>query len=381
MSHFETDSGNATSLPPVQFNFTPEEFDHLQLASGICTYMSMISIAVVVAVYWYMLYHHPRDTNRVSLRCVIGANVVSFMDHCMALAAAEQSIHTQFCFSWRFLNGIFTMMPICLLGCVGVHLFLVFVYRIRWPCRPEYILMPAAAVYTGIANIIPYYGEELPEGIDQLINPNAELCWYYNGFADRTYNKPAWIYYYSFIFLVIIISSFTSIASMYKVFLDKRKNTKLLLEIAERGLGSASTSQQRNEASSSTRGRLSPASAIAPKPPAWCQVQQTKNPFRKVVARSLLYPLMPAVTYSLGFTLQMYLIDPEHQANFVLALMSVIMARLAGVFVAGIFFSDPTVQTIPGELWRKCTTRKPEVPQIRSTAPSARTSTLIDDHV
>lgn len=164
-------------LPPIQFHYTLAQFNQLEVASEVCTYLSMIAIALVVAVYWYMLYYHPRDANRVSLRCVIAANLVSFLDHCLALKAAHDALDTSFCASFRFLNGLFTVLPSCLLGLVGVHLFLVFVCKIHWPCRPEYILMPVAVVYTVIANVIPYFAENLPEGFAEIIKLNRPVCW------------------------------------------------------------------------------------------------------------------------------------------------------------------------------------------------------------
>ncbi|KAI8335343.1 hypothetical protein BC941DRAFT_471988 [Chlamydoabsidia padenii] len=165
------------SLPPTQFHYTVDQFNQLKLASEICTAFSMVSITLVVAVYWYMLFYHPRDANRVSLRCVIGANVVSFIDHCLALKAYHDHLNTAFCTSFRFVNGLFTVLPSCLLGMVGVHLFLVFVCKIQWPCRPEYILIPIAVIYTVIANVIPYFAEDLPAGLEEILKDDKPVCW------------------------------------------------------------------------------------------------------------------------------------------------------------------------------------------------------------
>jgi hypothetical protein len=72
---------------------------------------------------------------------------------------------------------------------------------------------------------------------------------------------------------------------------------------------------------------------------------------------TIVFLLVPALTYSLGFALQMHLIDPLHTADFVFSMVSGVLARLAGVFTAMIFFADPTVQTIPREIWKKCKKR------------------------
>jgi hypothetical protein len=55
----------------------------------------------------------------------------------------------------------------------------------------------------------------------------------------------------------------------------------------------------------------------------------------------------------------MYIVNPYHSVDFAFAMAGNVMARLAGVFTAIIFFIDPTVHPIPLELWKKCTKRIP----------------------
>ncbi|ORZ05369.1 hypothetical protein BCR42DRAFT_474035 [Absidia repens] len=342
----------APTLPPTQFHYTVEQFMQLKLASEICTILSMIAIAIVGVIYIYMLFYHPREVNRVSLRCVIGANTISFVDHCMALKASHDKLETAFCHSFRILDGIFTVMSSCLLGMVGVHLFLVFVCHVHWPCRPDYILIPVAAFYSILANIVPFFNESLPAGFKRLIDADNSVCWYYNAFLDRTYNKTSWIYYYCFMFFIIVVAFFSSVAAMYKVYSDKTKNEQVMLQINSRGIGAPSPSTN-DDASVpiTTHNQLSSGHSKRH------IHQRDSNPIRKIVARSLLYPLMPALTYSLGFALQMYLVNPNHTANYAFVMVSNVLARLAGVFTAMIFFADPAVQKIPYEIWSKCTKR------------------------
>ncbi|CAO3593206.1 unnamed protein product [Absidia cylindrospora] len=343
----------SSTLPPTQFHYTMDQFYQLKTASDVCTILSMVAIAVVVAIYIYMLFHHPRDANRVSLRCVILANVVSFVNHCLALKASHDQLDTEFCASWRFVDGLFTVLPSCLLGMVGVHLFLVFVCHVDWPCRPEYILIPVAIFYTVVANVIPYFAEELPPGLEDIIKTNTQICWFYNAFLDRTYNKAAWIYYYSFMFFIIVVAFFSSISAMYKVYIEKKRCEERMMQITYRGIRHVVNISDDDLPSAQLPLTDPDYSENATNLILKNIHQQNTNPFTKVVARSLLYPLMPALTYSLGFALQMYLINPDHDANYVFAMTGNVLARLAGVFTAMIFFADPTVQTIPKEIFVK----------------------------
>lgn len=185
---------------------------------------------------------------------------------------------------------------------------------------------------------------------------------FYNAFLDRIYNRTSWIYYYSFMFLIIVVATLSSVTAMWTVYLDKRRNKRTMDEIVARGIGAAM-----NDGS-----ELEHRDSQAPQ----CHVhQQTSNPFTKVVCRSLFYPLskrksmiawkathtvfvlVPALTYSIGFAVQMYIVNPKHTVDFGFAMAGNVMARLAGVFTAVIFFIDPTVHPIPRELWKKCVGR------------------------
>ncbi|ORZ24533.1 hypothetical protein BCR42DRAFT_403132, partial [Absidia repens] len=52
----------------------------------------------------------------------------------------------------------------------------------------------------------------------------------------------------------------------------------------------------------------------------------------------------------------MYLIDKTHRASFVVAMISNVMIRLEGCFIAGIFFMDPTVLKVLSGFWKKLKT-------------------------
>lgn len=160
-----------------QFNYTQAQLDQLQLASEISTILSMVAIVLIIVVYIYMLFYHPRDANRVSLRCVIGANVVTLVDHSLVLNLGYVTLDTAYCQSFRVLDGLFTIMSCCLLGVVGVHLFLVLVCHLRWPCRPEYILIPACVGFTFVANVFSFTDESLPPEFEKLIHADTRECW------------------------------------------------------------------------------------------------------------------------------------------------------------------------------------------------------------
>ncbi|KAI9299496.1 hypothetical protein BJ944DRAFT_50162 [Cunninghamella echinulata] len=76
--------------------------------------------------------------------------------------------------------------------------------------------------------------------------------------------------------------------------------------------------------------------------------------FTKIVLRSFLYPCVPFIIHIWGFILQMQLINKDYTANFEFCMTGLIMSCLEGVFLAFIFFSDPTVYTIPYEMYLKC---------------------------
>jgi hypothetical protein len=160
-----------------QFNYTQAQMDQLLLASEISTGLSMVAIVLIIAVYIYMLFYHPRDANRVSLRCVIGANVVTLVDHCIVWKLGYVTLDTTYCQAFRVLDGLFTIMSCCLLGVVGVHLFLVLVCHLSWPCRPEYILIPSCVVFTFIANVFSFTDEDLPAEFEKLIHADTRECW------------------------------------------------------------------------------------------------------------------------------------------------------------------------------------------------------------
>ncbi|CAO3593468.1 unnamed protein product [Absidia cylindrospora] len=102
---------------------------------------------------------------------------------------------------------------------------------------------------------------------------------------------------------------------MYKVHSDKTKNDQLILQINSRGIGAPSPSTN-DDSSTPISAHNLPSSH-----PKEHIHQHTSNPIRKIVARSLLYPLMPALTYSLGFVLQMYLVNPNHTANYAFVML------------------------------------------------------------
>jgi hypothetical protein len=83
-------------------------------------------------------------------------------------------------------------------------------------------------------------------------------------------------------FFIIVVAFFSSISAMIKVYLDKKKCQERMLQISSRGIGHLTTGDP----------PPSERSSPAPNPQNLRNIhQQSSNPFTKVVARSLLYPL------------------------------------------------------------------------------------------
>ncbi|ORZ08408.1 hypothetical protein BCR42DRAFT_471864 [Absidia repens] len=349
-----------------QFRFNNDQYRQLEIATITCGSISVVAAMSVLSMYTYLLIYYPRDANRVSLHCVIASIIFSLVDHCFNLAALRTDINSSFCDSFRAIDGFVTLASSCLLGMVGVHLLLVFYFHVRrWPCRPEYILIPIAVVYAVVGNILGYVWNNVPEDFHTIYLQLPHLCWYYSNFIDRLYNSTAWIYYYSFVFFIIVVSLSCSLIAMRRVYMDKAENQARLLKIAARNTGNTSPIS----VISKGRGNGAVKNLVAR------SIQDHPDSFSKIVIRSLLYPLTPCLVYIWGFGLQMYLVQSDHHASFGIAMMNVIMTRLEGFFIAGIFFMDPTVHKIQKELWTNfkaficCHQRRPSVP-----APTIRTT-------
>ncbi|KAI8331381.1 hypothetical protein BC941DRAFT_159747 [Chlamydoabsidia padenii] len=330
----------------VQFEFTRDDYHRLELATVLCGSFSMVAAMAVLVSYTHLILYYPRDANRVSLHCVIFATLLSLADHCLNLAALHYRVNDVFCSSFRKIDGVITLVSCCLLAVVGFHLLLVFCFHVRhWPCRPEYILFPLSIVYAITGNLRGFISNEIPVHFRVVHFDITYDCWYYSNLIDRVYNYSSWIYYYSFLTFIVIISFLCSLAAMGKVYLDKRDNQARLLKMATRAdtITNIHPSQETNP--NNERGRSPVQNTIIR------AMKENCDPFSTIAIRSLLYPLIPCIVYIWGFGLQMTLIDDNHVASYAITMINVVMTRLEGVFIACIFFMDPSVQRAQRKLW------------------------------
>ncbi|CAO3599883.1 unnamed protein product [Absidia cylindrospora] len=354
-----------------QFTFSNHEYRRLEEATIICACFSIFAAFLVLSMYCYLLKYHPVDANRVSLHCVIFSIILSTLSQALNLTALRSDIENGFCNAFRVMDNLFTLISSCLLAMVGVYLLLLFHFHIHyWPCRPEFILMPIAVVYSIFGNIRSYLYDDTPDDFHAVYLKIPHLCWYYVNLIDRLYNMKTWYYYYSFIFFIIVVSFFSSMIAMRAVYVNKVSIEKRLAQIA------TSATTQLDPSSTTLDDKIkSKEHDSAIKKMISRSIKRNSNPFSKIVIRSLLYPLTPCIVYIWGFGLQMYLIDKSHRANFVVAMISNAMIRLEGCFIAIIFFMDPTVLRVLSGFWKKFKTCLPSFPRRRSTpSPSLEKS-------
>ncbi|KAI8099431.1 uncharacterized protein BX664DRAFT_345500 [Halteromyces radiatus] len=283
---------NAVETLKPQFIFTFDQYKQLQFATIICGSLSLLAGILVLLVYCYMVYIQPRDANRVSLHCVIASIMLSMLEHVLNIASLYTNYNAQFCKAFRYLDGILPLITPCLLGMVGVHFLLVFYFHVHtWPCRPEYILIPSAVIYAIIGNIYSFVYDNSPHEFHTLFFPLAHQCWYYTNFIDRLFNP---------------------VIAMLTLYRDNKKNHAHLAKIANHNrdeqLSLSSTSSHTSSRRKTNR--------------------------------------LPCFVNIWGFGLQMHLQNPDHLANFGISMMDTVLIRLEGVFIALIFFSDPTVGSI-----------------------------------
>ncbi|CAO3596384.1 unnamed protein product [Absidia cylindrospora] len=278
----EEDRSKVVVITNPQFRFNNDQYRQLEIATITCGSVSVVAAMSVLGMYTYLLIYYPRDANRVSLHCVIASIIFSLVDHCFNLAALRTDIDSAFCDSFRAIDGFVTLASSCLLAMVGVHLLLVFYFHVRrWPCRPEYILIPAAVIYAVIGNILGYVWNDAPDDFHAIYLQIPHLCWYYSNFIDRLYNATSWIYYYSFVFFIIVISLSCSLIAMRRVYKDKAENQARLLKIATRNTANTSPIS----VASKERGGGAVKHLMAR------SIQDHSDSFSKIVIRSLLYPL------------------------------------------------------------------------------------------
>ncbi|CAO3636343.1 unnamed protein product [Cunninghamella blakesleeana] len=377
--------------PKAQFQFDYDQYEIFHKTELVCTLLSIIASIIVLIVYVYMLFYHSTNAHRVSLHCVILSIVVALINHVLDLVSLHVDVNTDYCHSFLIVDSILTLLSAALLSMVGIHLFLLFVMDAKWPCRPEYILIPVGCVYSFIGSLYCIFWTN---NENRLIKPlffkADNFCWYYSNFIERTYEKASWEFYYSFLFFVTTFAFILSSIAMWTIYRVKIRaheqlklihRTQPLLNMFKRkstnehddpphqpshqhqlSTNSENTSITINVSNDthSYSNIFNKGSSSHHQDHDHAITDPLKNSklhntaFTKIVLRSLLYPCVPFIIHVWGFILQMQLIDPDFSANFAFCMVSLIMTCLEGVFLAFIFFSDPTVYTIPFEVYQKC---------------------------
>ncbi|CAO3613384.1 unnamed protein product [Cunninghamella echinulata] len=357
------------TLPKAQFVFQYNQYDILYKVELICTILSVVASVIVLIVYGYMLYYHPTDAQRVSLHCVIFAILVSLVNHGLDLKSLQNDVNTSYCHAFLIVDSILTLLTSSLLSMVGIHLFLLFVLDMKWPCRPEYLLIPMSLLYSFVGSLYCIFGtQNNSRMVESLFFEVDNFCWYYSNFVERTYEKKSWEYYYSFLFFITTLGFIFSNIALLSIYRVKKRTMKQFQIIEktqifsdvlarknddqESSFSSSSSDQQQHYIQLASNGSLNVNNKSIMDGMKTSKLQNTA--FTKIVFRSFLYPCVPFIIHIWGFILQMQLINKDFTANFGLCMIGLIMACLEGVFLAFIFFSDPTVYTIPYEMYLKC---------------------------
>jgi hypothetical protein len=161
-----------------QFYFTNSQYERFEIATIVCSSISIVAAFLVISMYIYLHIHSPGDAGRVSLHCVIASTIFSLLDQITNLAALRSDVKSQYCTAFRILNSIFSLESSCLLGLVGIHLMLVFCFHVRnWPCRPEYILFPISVLYTIAGNMLGFIENDVPVGFRTIFLQTTDECW------------------------------------------------------------------------------------------------------------------------------------------------------------------------------------------------------------
>ncbi|KAI8069386.1 hypothetical protein BC940DRAFT_318241 [Gongronella butleri] len=325
-------------LPPaeldnvhVPFQLSLAHYTALRIISYIGAACSIVMLFALVSTYTYMLMYHRQASNRVTLRCIFLANLVSIVTVFLDIVALSRSVSKgDFCLIYSIIDGVFTMLAGVLTCVTSIHLITVFYFHVNWRFRPDYLLIPFCFVYAIIGNILNF-GVFRPDmdKVQIIYFYLPENCWYYCQYIDRSVVKATWIYYYAFFGFFILISFIASLVTMYGIYKERRRNYATM----------AMPATSASSASDETRDNISMDQYLMASMP--------KLDFNvKIVLRSLLYPFVPLIVNVWGFALEMTLIPDNSVANYGLIVMNTLFNSFEAVLIGCIFFSDPTSKAV-----------------------------------
>ncbi|KAL9544746.1 hypothetical protein PS6_008597 [Mucor atramentarius] len=259
-----------------------------------------------------MLIYHRKQANRVSLR------VADLLNAALNICITSQRGDSQFCRASGIIIEFANIWSATLLTLVGLNLVLIFVINVKRRDLLEKFYYPCAVVYTFAGVAVP---------IHQQMGTNSRSfehysCWYLKYVEDRTNNVMPWMWCYGFIFFVNIIAVCCSVIAMTKLILEQRVVESRMHSI---NADSEFTSKQTDKQLDKTVKR------------------RHNNVFSKVVLRCTIYPLVPFLVNIFGFILQLLITATQKTPSYTLAMLDIVFSCLEGVFVAGVFFTDPAI--------------------------------------
>ncbi|GAN07384.1 hypothetical protein MAM1_0159d06881 [Mucor ambiguus] len=300
------------------FKYTIKEFVALRQVTLALSSLSLVFSTLIIAVYIYMLMYHRKQANRVSLRCVFLCSVADLLNATLSICITNQRGDSQFCRASSVIIEFANIWSATLLTLVGLNLVLIFVVNVKRRDLLEKLYYPCAVAYTFAGVAMPIH----QQATKNLRPFEHYSCWYLKYVEDRTNNIMPWMWYYGFIFFVNIIAVCCSIMAMIKLIQEQRSVQSRMHTI---NANSEFTSKQTGRHLNKTVR------------------QRHNNVFSKVVMRCTIYPLIPFLANIFGFILQMLITATKKTPSYTLAMLDIVFSCLEGMFVAGVFFTDPAI--------------------------------------
>ncbi|KAI8887108.1 hypothetical protein K501DRAFT_269079 [Backusella circina FSU 941] len=306
------------------FKYNYEQLVSLGDATFVLSVLSLISSALIILFYIYMLLRHKKRANRVSLRCVFLCSIADTLTAIMNIAIVFQKGDSRFCRAASVITVNTNIWSATLLTIVGLNLMLIFVLNVNRKDLLERFYYLAAVIYTTAGTIVPLYQEVTKKSTSEL---DQLRCWYWSYIEDRTDNMLSWMWYYSFLFFVNVIAIICSVAAMVKL-VNEQHTLKRNMD----ALNNNSALPNNN----------------------YSTVKEQQNSvFTKVVLRCIIYPLVPFLVNIFGFILQMVITASHKHPSFALAMLDIVFSCISGVFVAFVFFTDPAITTLIKLVFKK----------------------------
>ncbi|KAI8058608.1 hypothetical protein BDF22DRAFT_740023 [Syncephalis plumigaleata] len=279
----------------------------------------MMSLCVVFA-YLFARHYRPAYANRVSLRLtVLLAAVDAFYAFFQLLDIFLPNPETQtfWCTfaAWGYVHC--TLLSVFLTSAVALNLHIIFLRGHRTTPAYEvlYLLVPMAAALS----------ISLPPVIFQRFayNINQRSCWYVE--VDKASGLVwAWLTLYIWLFIAIGYCAWAVSVVGWRLAMERKR----LRRRVRNGLPSQNGGGL-GVAHNSSIGTVSPPSA---------QV------ISRVVARVILYPVIPIITQSLNVAVEMDSFVSQH-TSFPLIAASFVATSCQGLLNSLVFLLDPTVRT------------------------------------